>query len=174
MPPSVRRHASAELTGTSEPSQTRSRASIPERTMSTRSTRVETRETAPSERGLRELAKLEGTINPEATSLVERLKTSGSDGESAAPAIAMVDRFNIPFEAYSETSFAANDEGQVDYEKVDPSKYKDIFEKPNSFEEAWNHPCPFQRKKWREAIQKEFNKMNGKKVWKKIKRSDME
>ena len=77
-------------------------------------------------------------------------------------------------QAYSETSFAANDEGQVDYEKVDPSKYKDIFEKPNSFEEAWNHPCPFQRKKWREATQKEFSKMNGKKVWKKIKRSDME
>jgi len=61
----------------------------------------------------------------------------------------------------------------VDYSKVDPSKYKDIFENPATFEEAWFHPCPFQRKKWREAITKELTKMTQMKVWTKIKRSTM-
>jgi hypothetical protein len=58
----------------------------------------------------------------------------------------------------------------VDYTKVDPSKYKEMFDVPTSFEEASNHPCQFQRAKWREAINKEFNKMDSNRVWKKIKR----
>ena len=57
---------------------------------------------------------------------------------------------------------------------VDPSRFKDLFENPKTFDEAWNHPDPFQRKKWRMAIKKEFDKMESKKVWKKIKRSEME
>jgi hypothetical protein len=48
-----------------------------------------------------------------------------------------------------------------------------MFEVPASFDEAWNHPCEFQRAKWREAITKEFNKMDSNKVWKKIKWSMM-
>jgi hypothetical protein len=60
-----------------------------------------------------------------------------------------------------------------DYTKVDPSKYKAMFDVPTSFDEAWNHPCEFQWAKWRKAINKEFNKMDSNKVWKKIKRSMM-
>ena len=41
------------------------------------------------------------------------------------------------------------------------------------FDEAWNHPDPFQRNKWKEAIQKEFKKMNEQGVWRKINRSEM-
>ena len=59
------------------------------------------------------------------------------------------------------------------YEKMDPTKYKDIFESPKNFDEAWNHPEPFQRKKWREAIQKEFRKMDDNGVWRKVKRSSI-
>ena len=57
--------------------------------------------------------------------------------------------------------------------KVDPAKYKDMFDNPTTFDEAWNHPCPFQRRKWREAIMKEFSKMELNKVWKKVKRSSI-
>ena len=43
--------------------------------------------------------------------------------------------------------------------KIDPSKYKDMFENPPTFEKAWNHPEPFQHSKWRAATNKEFSKM---------------
>ena len=39
---------------------------------------------------------------------------------------------------------------EMDPEKIDPSKYKDMFENPKKFDEAWNHHDEFQRKKWRE------------------------
>ena len=94
---------------------------------------------------------------------------------------------NMVFETVQEFAMKAsgmlpnmerNDEEQVegepiDYSKVDPSRYKDIFESPTTFEEAWFHPCPFQRKMWREAITKELTKMTQMKVWTKIKRSMM-
>ena len=48
---------------------------------------------------------------------------------------------------------------EIDPKKLDPSRYKDVFEDPKSFDEAWNHPDLFQREKWRDAIMKEFSKM---------------
>jgi hypothetical protein len=36
--------------------------------------------------------------------------------------------------------------------EVDPTQYADIYENPKTFDEAWNHPDPFQREKWREGI----------------------
>ena len=86
--------------------------------------------------------------------------------EIAALAIAMVDRFNEPIELFTETAFNVED--------LDPSQYKDVFDDPTTFDEARNHPDPFQRKKWREAIKKEFDKMGSRNVWTKIKRSAME
>ena len=59
------------------------------------------------------------------------------------------------------------------YKNIPESAYKDHFDVPNSFDEAWNHPDPWQRDKWRAAILKEFDKMNALKVWKKIKKSSM-
>jgi hypothetical protein len=53
---------------------------------------------------------------------------------------------------------------EIDYEKVDPTTYRDIFKLPKTFEEAWNHECPFQRKMWRDAITKEDTKMTENKV----------
>ena len=57
----------------------------------------------------------------------------------------------------------------VSTEAIDPSRYKDIYENPVKFDEAYNHPDPFQHKKWREAINLEFKKMEENQVWKKIK-----
>jgi hypothetical protein len=49
--------------------------------------------------------------------------------------------------------------GSVDYDNVDPITYKDMFDVPETFEEAWNHPCPRQCAQWREAISHELLKM---------------
>jgi hypothetical protein len=65
--------------------------------------------------------------------------------------------------------------GLTDLDTVDPTKYKSMFGTPRTFDEAWNHPDQFQRKMWRDAIRKEFSKMNQKNVfWRKIKRNHME
>jgi hypothetical protein len=58
-------------------------------------------------------------------------------------------------------------------EDVPLDKRKDVFEAPKNFNQAWDHECLFQRKLWREAINKEFDKMEGHKVWKKVKKDAM-
>jgi hypothetical protein len=50
---------------------------------------------------------------------------------------------------------------------------KDVFHAPKNYNEAWDHECPYQREQWREAIRKEFKKMDDHGVWKKVKRSIM-
>ena len=85
------------------------------------------------------------------------------DRVAAAIAFALVDRYGEDVGALPEFALATSE--------LDPSKYKHVFENPSSFDEAWNHPDEFQRTKWREAIEKEFSKMDHNKVWKKVKRS---
>jgi hypothetical protein len=87
----------------------------------------------------------------------------------------MIDRFGGEFADYVDLlpDLCMVTSDKPDYEKLNPSLYKDMFENPKTFDEAWNHPDPFQRKKWREAILKEFSKMNQNRVWRKVKRSSM-
>jgi len=61
----------------------------------------------------------------------------------------------------------------TDSEDLDPSQYKDVFDVPDTFEEAWHHPDPFQRDKWKEAIEKELAKMEERGVWKAFKIRDI-
>ena len=135
-----------------------------------------------NDKALRELARLEGTFNPEAETLADRIRESSSQDQAttndaveestsiAVTPFTLIDRFGGDigtfFEFGSEIGLSAVD--------LDPSQYKDKFDKPESFEAAWDHPDPFQRSKWREAINKEFRKMEERKVWRKIKRSEME
>jgi hypothetical protein len=58
-------------------------------------------------------------------------------------------------------------------EEVPKHLYKDVFTVPKNFNEAWNHPCPFQRKLWREGFMLEFKKMKEHKVWHVTKRSNI-
>jgi hypothetical protein len=44
---------------------------------------------------------------------------------------------------------------------------------PKSYEEAWNHPDPKFRERWRKAIEKELESMRKRGVWKVIKKTDM-
>ena len=47
----------------------------------------------------------------------------------------------------------------------------DLYVNPRTFDEAWNHPDENDRKKWREAIRKEFHDMVvARKVWKPVKK----
>eukprot|EP00980_Cylindrotheca_fusiformis_P000540 scaffold132_cov59-Cylindrotheca_fusiformis.AAC.9 len=39
---------------------------------------------------------------------------------------------------------------------------------PKTFREAWDHPDSLMRDRWRAAIQKEFNDMNKRQVWRVI------
>ena len=48
----------------------------------------------------------------------------------------------------------------VDPTTLPPEHYKDQFANTMTYEEAWNYSCLFQREKWREAIHKEFGKVN--------------
>ncbi len=59
------------------------------------------------------------------------------------------------------------------YDKLLPAEYKYVFDVPATFREAWDHPDPWQREKWRAAIRAEFEKMNKNKVWRKVNRSTM-
>ena len=135
---------------------------------------------AGSDKALRELARLHDSFNPDAESLADRIREASSTTPSTVEAVeathvavtpfTLIDRFGGDigtfFEFGTEIALSAAD--------IDPSQYKDKFDKPESFDKAWNHPDPFQRDKWREAINKEFKKMEERKVWRKIKRSDME
>jgi Reverse transcriptase (RNA-dependent DNA polymerase)/gag-polypeptide of LTR copia-type len=132
---------------------------------------------------IREMKKLDTYVNtnPEAHTIVERAKELSAEGETttvadavamAINAVMMIDKFGADIDKHvAELAMAAV--ATEDYSKIDPAKFKDIFENPKSFEEAWNHPDPFQREKWREAILKEFAKMERNKVWRKFKRSDI-
>jgi hypothetical protein len=63
--------------------------------------------------------------------------------------------------------------GSVDYDNAEPIKYKNMFDVPETFEDAWNHPCPWQHGCWREAIPLELQKMLHMQVWKKVKQSSI-
>jgi uncharacterized protein YktB (UPF0637 family) len=44
---------------------------------------------------------------------------------------------------------------------------------PVTFKQAWDHSDEKKREKWREAINKEFKDMNDRKVFRKVKKSEM-
>ena len=56
---------------------------------------------------------------------------------------------------------------------LDPNSFKDRFEIPANFKAAWDHADPFQREKWREAVNKELGKMAEMKVFKIVKRKNI-
>jgi len=98
-----------------------------------------------------------------------------NDAESVASEGAGPEEGHVVFEVCTEYGLHARPSvmSKEELEKLDPSRYKDVFENPRTFDEAWNHPCPFQRRLWREAILKELKKMEELRVWKKIQRSSI-
>ena len=50
---------------------------------------------------------------------------------------------------------------------------KPRYMEPTKFAEAWNHPELVQRQKWQTTILKEWRDMDNRKVYRRVKRSDM-
>jgi hypothetical protein len=92
------------------------------------------------------MKRLEGYFNPTATAYLRRAARAEATAAPTDPDV-------------TEVAFTNND-----YDKVDPSKYNNMFSIPKSYQEAWNHPCPWQRKRWRDAITKEILKVRTGKV----------
>ena len=61
----------------------------------------------------------------------------------AIKTIAMIDQFGVSVDEDVADMAMTTTEPKLDYKKIDPSKYADIFENPKTFEEAWDHPDPF-------------------------------
>jgi hypothetical protein len=148
----------------------------------------------------RAMKKLGGFFNPEAQEIIEsaaqakrynevRLKEpdqAAGREEADVSAAVLIDRLSEDFDE-RETDYAffvTEVLGQgpetervvlqiMDFKKIPQSAWKDMFDNPTTYDEAWNHLDPWQRKKWREAITLEFKKMNDHKVWKKIPRVQM-
>ena len=90
--------------------------------------------------------------------------------------LALIDKFEGDFADVAlmmEAGRVSPDLTEEEMAQLKPEQYRDVFEKPNKFNEAWNHPSPFQRKRWREGILKELRKMIEHKVWVKVKRSSI-
>ena len=139
-------------------------------------------------RVVRAMRQLEASFNPDATDFVSRHAASGNQqagretGQAALvfndwgtysnfdslACLTMLDRLQL---GPDELALAAMMD--PDPKQIKPEQYKDVFSVPTNFREAWDHPDPFQRNLWRDAIKKEFSKMNERQVWRKIKRSDI-
>jgi transposase InsO family protein len=136
----------------------------------------------------REVRNLSNFLNPIAqdlaaeTSAVPTADTAtDQSGRDVDVANTMIDRWHpdyafssaVPDFALSVTDDESKAIENKDWDNVSPSRYKDIFTNPKNFQEAWHHPDPWQRKRWREAIRKEFAKMNRLQVWRKVPRTAM-
>ena len=111
-------------------------------------------DTSGIKQNVHELRNLGVTIEPknvdEKVDNDENEPTGPEQQEDAAAqaigAFVLIDKFNERVEDVLPDMACRVQE--VDYEKMDPARYKDIFKNPDNFDEAWNHECSFQRKKW--------------------------
>ncbi|MGL4341755.1 MAG: reverse transcriptase domain-containing protein, partial [Lactococcus lactis] len=140
-----------------------------------------------NDKQIRAIRKLEGFFNPEANQILDDAR-SLEQGREQEPdvlnlSLNLVKQDMIVSKDNSEFGMIVSEDikqehvktdGKIDYTNIHPTKYKDIFDSPKSFHEAWNHECPFQNVKWRGAITLELFKMKKQVVWKLMKRNLME
>jgi len=69
----------------------------------------------------------------------------------------------------TENIFSSNPELAAAMIDQVPESFEEEDEvEPRNFREAWDHPDPVKREKWRMAIRKEFKDMINREVWRKI------
>lgn len=117
----------------------------------------------------------DGTIVDRVDELVES-NLGTEEAPQAIDACTMADRFGENFErVFEDAGFTAVDQlpelasgahevTETECDLMDPNPFKDPFENRKPFNKAWNHSCPIQRRKWREAVAKEFSKMKARGV----------
>ena len=112
-------------------------------------------------RAINELRRLETFFNPDVTDLL-RQSEPDNPPENVQPADVQAgrERLNLMLEHLQGTAMTMMDVQDA---------YETVEIEPTKFEDAWNHPEPATRDKWRTAIKKELNSMTEKKVWKVIK-----
>ena len=109
------------------------------------------------------MKKLNSSFNPDAHKIVRASRRSHSEaGREDSVSTSDVSRYLCELACMVK-----------DTEKVSSTISTWSNKEPKTFEEAWNHPDPVQRARWRQAILKEFGDMKSRKVWKVMKRKDM-
>ena len=121
---------------------------------------------------IREMRKLSTSYNPEANEIAQeqgrRLTRSSvnSDTESGRDSVVT----EVDHTIMNEVANLLIDVAKVANDVDDKTTQ---YVEPKTFQEAWNHPDPVQRAKWREAIRKEFHDMLKRKVWRRVKKSSI-
>ena len=108
-------------------------------------------------------------INPEATKLVEELSGAKASDETNKTSETSKSETGREVTYYLVAHFLL-DVCNFSWPDKEPSHQ---YEEPRTFQEAWNHPDPTQRVKWRDGIKKEFHDMTKRRVWKRIKKKDI-
>jgi len=137
----------------------------------------------PNQRIIRELRNLQFDVNggnPVADEKINELQgmnnsdsdpigTAQNDSETGREMASMM----FPNISVQEFSFIARETVLSNMEnKKNETEVSDVQE-PTTFREAWDHPDPIQRKKWREALHKEFRDMINRGVWRNIKKTQV-
>ena len=107
----------------------------------------------------------------------EKQKEASFDASIFESPSMMIDRCDARIFNNNTVFLDADDDAEaaffVNEEKVDilPEFYKDVYENPDTYYDAWYHDDEFQRARWRDAIALEFRKMSDHMVWEQVPKS---
>jgi len=122
---------------------------------------------------LRELRRLNASFNPTAQEVLaeaEAINAQLGRDETVANASIDTEAIDHLFSGFQEFAFYS----ESNLEEALPADEKPpVVDEPDTFQEAFHHPDPEQREKWRAAIHKEFRDMLKRTVWQKRLRSQI-
>eukprot|EP01082_Thalassiosira_pseudonana_P004207 g3736.t1 g3736 contig13:32484-34808(-) len=124
---------------------------------------------------LREMRKLDASYNPDAHKVIESTKLNEEpidDGTGRVSDVEGTDELSNLLIATDELSNLLMDITKVASSEK-PTLLQLPYDEPKTWEQAWYHPDPYQRKMWRAAIMKKWNDMKKRNVWIVQKRCDM-
>jgi hypothetical protein len=139
---------------------------------------------------IQEICKLSGWFNPQVTeiadsaecqeraieSFAEEMNTDPMDDQSGRETSnTMIENLCAGFSFFCGAQVLGKADDLSDTCQLSNSTINDTVnienDQPTTFREAWDHPNPYKRAKWQEAIQKEFKGMTPRGVCRKMKRS---
>ena len=117
------------------------------------------------------------TLNNEESNkkIIEMLTEQGRETSDDETANVLLDRKSIDLKYKNDTAMLViSNDKEINYDDINPTQYKDLFDIPRNFDETWNHQNIWLCTKWRNAISIETNKMKQHKVMRLVKRNKME
>ena len=114
----------------------------------------------------RELQKLQASYNEDATRLMDQAEEEESiTSENETGRETTMDNANYIYNTLTRNfAFMVKSVLKERPEPIQEKPERKYGKQDITFQEAWNHPDPIIREKWREAIKKEFHCMNKRKV----------